>query len=144
MRVDHQAAGLVIFRTDSAGAHKYLLIQHTSGYWELPKGHIEPRETWQQTALREVLEETGITDMRIRPAFARKIRYLFRDRKKHLIHKTVYYGLAETRADSIRLSREHSGSIFLNFDSAVRQLTHATTRAIMRDAELFLGSSSSR
>jgi 8-oxo-dGTP pyrophosphatase MutT (NUDIX family) len=44
------ACGAVIGRLDRRGR---LL-------WSLPKGHLEPGETEQQTAVREVFEETGI------------------------------------------------------------------------------------
>ncbi|MER5642192.1 NUDIX hydrolase [Kitasatospora sp. NPDC002227] len=35
--------------------------------WCLPGGHVEPGETPQQTALRELLEETGLVGARARP-----------------------------------------------------------------------------
>jgi 8-oxo-dGTP diphosphatase len=39
-----------------------LLVVHRSRYddWSLPKGKLEPGETWEQAALREVEEETGL------------------------------------------------------------------------------------
>lgn len=37
-----------------------LLIRDHSGYWVLPKGHLDPGETKEQAAIREVEEETGV------------------------------------------------------------------------------------
>lgn len=50
----HSAGGLVI-------ARERVLITHHSkkDSWELPKGRVEHGESFEQTALREVLEETG-------------------------------------------------------------------------------------
>lgn len=50
-------AGGVVFSL-SGGV---LLVQYRDGTWTFPKGHLEPGETPVQTALREVLEETGVT-----------------------------------------------------------------------------------
>lgn len=53
-------AGGVVFR-EQTGALQYLLLQATNNpeEWVLPKGHIEPGETPQNAAVREVREETG-------------------------------------------------------------------------------------
>lgn len=51
------AAGVLLFR--AAPQPHFLLMQHPTR-WDLPKGHAEPGETLQETALREMHEETGI------------------------------------------------------------------------------------
>lgn len=40
--------------------NKVLVVQHNAGHWDFPKGHIEKGENEQETAKREVFEETGI------------------------------------------------------------------------------------
>lgn len=60
----YQAAGGVVL--DQAG--RLLLIERTIGgaaEIRLPKGHIDPGETPEAAALREVCEETGYCDLRI-------------------------------------------------------------------------------
>ena len=56
-----------------------LLLQHSDkkkqGHWDFPKGHVEDGETELQTALRELAEETGITDVEVFPDFNHKISY---------------------------------------------------------------------
>ena len=37
------------------------------GGWEIPGGHIEEGETWQEAAKRELYEETGAVDVEIEP-----------------------------------------------------------------------------
>ncbi|MCH9704298.1 MAG: NUDIX domain-containing protein [Chlamydiae bacterium] len=39
---------------------KTLLVKHQKGHWAFPKGHAEPGESAQETARRELLEETGL------------------------------------------------------------------------------------
>ena len=53
------AGGLV---TNSRG--EFLLIRR-SGLWDLPKGHQEPGEDLEKTALREVEEETGLKGLKL-------------------------------------------------------------------------------
>lgn len=49
-------AGGVVLRGDSS----VLLVRYRSGAWAFPKGHVESGETPEQTAVREVQEETGV------------------------------------------------------------------------------------
>ncbi len=55
-------AGGIVFRRTKAGDVEILLIQDPKGRWSIPKGHIEEGETAQETALREIGEEAGLTD----------------------------------------------------------------------------------
>lgn len=41
--------------------------------WEIPGGHIEEGETWQQAAKREMFEETGATKIQLEPICVYKI-----------------------------------------------------------------------
>jgi 8-oxo-dGTP pyrophosphatase MutT (NUDIX family) len=54
-------AGGVVARTVD-GERQYLLVEarRSRGVWVLPKGHIEPGETPEVAAVREVQEEAGV------------------------------------------------------------------------------------
>jgi len=55
-----RAAGGVVWRS-GAGGLEFLLV-HRPRYedWTLPKGRLEPGERWEDAAVREVEEETGL------------------------------------------------------------------------------------
>ena len=48
-------AGGVVLRGE-----KFLAMKRFNGVWLLPKGHVDPGETLEETAVREVAEETGL------------------------------------------------------------------------------------
>ena len=60
--------------------------------WSLPKGTPDKDESSEQTALREVTEETGLQVRIVRPVGP--IQYFFTQRGRR-IHKTVHYFLME-------------------------------------------------
>ncbi len=59
--VEVRAAGGIVWRAGAAGACEVLVV-HRPKYrdWSFPKGKQEPGETDEETALREVEEETGL------------------------------------------------------------------------------------
>ncbi|MBL4745207.1 MAG: NUDIX domain-containing protein [Flavobacteriaceae bacterium] len=58
-KIEKAAGGLVYNDKEE------LLFIHRFGKWDLPKGHIEKGEDKRETAIREVEEECGITDLEI-------------------------------------------------------------------------------
>ena len=55
-----KSCGVIPFRYRS-GEKEYLVLLQTNNCWSFPKGHMEPGETEEETALRELKEETGLT-----------------------------------------------------------------------------------
>jgi len=55
MKPEPGAGGVVVNRRG-----EFLLIRDRNGFWVFPKGHLEPGETPEEAAVREVWEETGI------------------------------------------------------------------------------------
>jgi len=53
---------------------------YPGGYWEFPKGKLEPGETDEAAAHRELKEETGL-EVTLIPDFKETITYRFRDRQ---------------------------------------------------------------
>jgi 8-oxo-dGTP pyrophosphatase MutT (NUDIX family) len=62
VRVEIRAAGGVVWRPVPAvpyGVEVLIVRRPRYGDWSLPKGKLDPGETWLQAAVREVGEETG-------------------------------------------------------------------------------------
>jgi 8-oxo-dGTP pyrophosphatase MutT (NUDIX family) len=61
--VREPTAGGVIFRRNDKGDVEFLLYQDARDRWTIPKGHVEPGETTQEAAKREVSEESGLKNI---------------------------------------------------------------------------------
>ena len=55
-----KAAGGIVWRRGAAGVEVAVVHRPHRGDWSLPKGKLDPGETWEQAALREVEEEIGL------------------------------------------------------------------------------------
>jgi len=100
--------------------------------WTLPKGTPNAGETREQTAIREVAEETGL-EVRITDALD-SIEYWFVQRGTR-IHKTVHYFLMEpTGGDLSRHDHEFDQVRWIRFDQAASVLTFETERALVAKA----------
>lgn len=56
-----KSCGAVIFHINEKNTVKVLLVKNHNGkYWSFPKGHMELDETEEETAIREIKEETGL------------------------------------------------------------------------------------
>ena len=60
-------AGCVVYRNDEDRVRFLVISSSTGEHWVLPKGHIDPGEIPETTALRELEEETGVLGEIIRP-----------------------------------------------------------------------------
>lgn len=136
MAVEATSAGAILFR-DTRGRREYLLLKSRPGDWEFPKGGVEGDEELQQTAIREVTEEAGITDFRLLNGFRREYNYVFQAGGK-TIHKTVHLFIAESNEASAELSREHRDHQWRDYEQAINTITQDGPRDILREAHDFL------
>jgi 8-oxo-dGTP pyrophosphatase MutT (NUDIX family) len=106
--VREYTAGGVVFRRIDKGI-EILMIQDRLGRWTIPKGHVEEGESLEQTALREVEEETGLKHLKIRDKLD-KIHFFYRKEGK-LIFMTTYVFLMEATRFTGELIPEDSEGI---------------------------------
>jgi 8-oxo-dGTP pyrophosphatase MutT (NUDIX family) len=129
------SAGGIVVRYEAG--HPQLVIgsrrrERDGRTWTLPKGTPDGRETLEETALREVAEETGLT-VRITGPLP-SIEYTFVQSGRR-IHKTVHYFLMEpTGGDLARHDHEFDQVRWIDFDEAAVTLTFETERALVAQA----------
>lgn len=98
------SAGGVVFRYTKQGQLQIQLIQDRYGKVSLPKGKMEAGETVEQTALREIAEETGMEGAIIAPID--QIKYQYEDAANGMINKEVHYFLVEAIGGSLQAQVE--------------------------------------
>ncbi len=100
--------------------------------WTLPKGTPNLGESTEQTALREVTEETGLEVAIVRPFDS--IRYTFIQGRTR-IHKTVHYFLMiPTGGELAQHDHEFDEVRWVGFEDASTLLTFETERALVARA----------
>ena len=123
------SCGFVLVNYDSI-----LLLQYPQGHWSFPKGHIEDDdEDHHSTALRELIEETGIKEIILDENWNFRTEYTFK-RKGKEIPKQVFWFLAETDELEVKLSHEHTNYLWLNFEDCEKQLTFSQEKILLQAA----------
>jgi 8-oxo-dGTP pyrophosphatase MutT (NUDIX family) len=141
MAREERSAGFVIFHqnaaVDGAAGAEFLLLDY-GRHWDFVKGHVEKGEDDIATAIRELKEETGLSSPHLADGFCREVTYYFRHKRHGLVRKTVVFFLARVETRDVVISNEHCGFAFLPFEQAIRRLTFATAREILRAASDFM------
>lgn len=130
------SAGAVIFFKENL-EFTFLLLKYSSGHWDFPKGNVEENEKIEETAKREILEETGIDSIDFVPGFSESIQYYY-TRNKTTISKKVYYFLAESKTKNVTLSDEHLSYKWLNYHESLSTLTYSNAKDLLKKAFLFI------
>ena len=118
--VDRAAGGVVCHEGS-------VLVVHRPRYddWSLPKGHLDPGETWEQAALREVHEETGVRCKIISPPYP--VTYLLADNLPKLV---LFFAMTPTDLPA-RLAgdpTEVDQAAWWPIPQALESLTHQAER----------------
>jgi len=117
------------------------MIQDRYGKITMAKGKMEPGETVEQTALREILEETGIEGRIIQPISV--ICYQFNHPDHGLMDKEVHYFLVEAIGGTIQAQIEEiRGVEWMTPEKAWQQQLNAgysNNEVVVRQGLLLLG-----
>lgn len=128
--IEERSCGAILYRNSPSGK-LYLLLNYPSGHWDFVKGNIEKGETFKETTLREIKEETGISDVNFIDGFENKIQYHYQ-RDGKVVHKEVIFFLAETSTERVEISHEHLGFTWLKFNEALAKLTYKTAQNLLK------------
>lgn len=132
------SCGAVVF-TRIGGEPHYLLVRaknQPAGRHGFPKGHMEPGETEEQTALREISEEVGLR-VRLLEGFRAVTEYPLPQLPD--TRKRVTFFLAEYENQTITIQESELASYALApFEKALELTEFADSKRILTEAHAFL------
>ena len=113
----------------------FFLVEHmTLGHTSLPKGHVEGNETEEQTAAREIKEETNL-EVRMDTNFRHEISYS----PYPGIMKTVVFFIAQASTfDLVNQESEVSSLEWMDYERAYNAMTYDTDKEVLEHAKQYL------
>lgn len=110
-------------------AWELLIVQLHAGHWGFPKGHVENNEELQVTAVRELLEETGLHIKAFLSDETFEENYCFTHQGQRIAKKVIYF-LAEVEGDLVIQEEEIKAAKWVLLSESVKDVTFSPGKAI--------------
>lgn len=132
-----KSCGAVVFTRDG-GQLRYVIIRSPEGFYGFSKGHMESGETEQQTALREIKEETGLA-VSLLPGFRTEDSHALVREGRPDVTKRIVYFLAEYSGQALCAQRSEVSAIgLMTYQEAMDCFQFESSRRILREAADYL------
>lgn len=111
----------------------HMLFIYRNGHWDLPKGHLDPGESLEECAFREVQEETGLSQLQMLRPLAVS-RHIYKWHKDYILKTNHWYLMRAQAAQKLKLqysegitdahwvSRDKAESYLLKAYRSVREM----------------------
>ena len=141
MTNEHSYGIIPVFKKNND--FEFLLVHHNMGHWAFPKGHPLLGETTEETAKRELFEETGIKNCAISKGISFEEKYIFEKGGKK-ISKTVTYLLGFIKDKNTttpqKFKEEISETKWVDYNEALNLLTYDEAKKILEQVNDYLKS----
>lgn len=136
---DYSFGVIVVVRGESE--LKFLIIRQTAGHWSFPKGHKEGDETPEESARRELWEETGIRDVKLDLSKEFYEEYSFvRDDVEYYKRNTFFIGYIDSEIAVTPQAEEVLEYKYATFEEALETFGYEDTKTLLREAMEYLSS----
>jgi len=135
------SSGGVVFRKNNSTIEVALIAVKGGKVWCLPKGIIDKGESPEETALREVTEETGLKGRLIEKLGDITYWYYLKEEEAKC-KKTVHFFLIEYKSgDFSRHDWEVESAAWFPINDAIKKASYKSEKGIIEKArEMLLGS----
>lgn len=129
-----KSCGAVIYR-EYKDEIQYLVISHQGdGHWCFPKGHEEKKETEEETAIREIREETSLK-VKLFHDFRTVVQYS----PKENVSKEVVFFLAKVKEEIVNIQKEELVDFkWLGYAEAIDRITYESSKEVLEEANNYI------
>ena len=132
-----KSCGAGVF-TREGGTIKFVIIRSLEGFYGYPKGHMEAGESEEQTALREIREETGL-DVSLLEGFRTEDAHALVREGRPDVTKQIVYFLAEYTGQVLRAQEGEVTEIrLMTYEEAMAAFQFESSRRILREADAYI------
>ena len=128
-----KSCGAAVYRIEQ-GTILFLIEHMKLGHISIPKGHMEGQETEEETAVREIREETGL-EVELDTAFRHAVRY---SPRAGIEKEVVFFTAQLTGGEMQNQECEVSALEWLPYDRAVEAVTYRTDKEVLAHASAYL------
>ena len=131
--VHEKCCGAVVYKIEK-GELFFLVERMVKGHTSIPKGHVEGDETEEETALREIREETNL-EVRLDTTFRHEVDYS----PAEGVTKTVVFFVAEPITDDLQKQESEVAALeWMPGQAAIRAVTYDSVREVLIHAAIYL------
>lgn len=137
----HSAGGVLINRENKV----YLIHKISRDEWLLPKGTVEKNENLSETAIREVKEETGYTNIELlltEPIAKTKFPYKEPDTGITVNKYVTYYLFKVENSNSVetteQMTKEELEGSWFDIEDAISKVSFEELKDTLRKAQILL------
>ena len=129
-----KSCGAIVYRKLGPEVEFIAVKSKANGHWGFPKGQMEKDENEEETAKREVFEETGL-NICLFDGFRTKIDYILPES----ISKEVIFFIGRTSEKPVNIQQEEIHEFkWLNYNNMLKLLTFENSKELLLEAKSFL------
>lgn len=129
------SAGGVMYRRTGKRIEVCLIAKHQGRVWALPKGRLDEGETSEQTAIREILEETGHRGRIVEKLGDIHYEFLWKDNNTHYHKDVTFYLIELVELNAQKRDQEADSTDWFWIEEAYARITHDNEREMVRRAQ---------
>jgi|GEM_PF-400143 len=111
------------------------VVQQMNGYWSFPKGHAQKNETAQQSAERELFEETGLIVKDYYPVDSLSVTYMSSNNFTTQFEKTVTLFCATVQGTIVLCPVEVIQGDWVDVDDLSKKIVFDSMQQLLKDLQ---------